>query len=298
VVKRGGIRKGQDLHTIDLRSLRAFLCVEESGSVSGAARTLGCSQPTVSNRIRALEGHLGVELFTRSELGMRPTPAGRALVPYARRVFSLLTHTRHAVARGAGPGGELRIGTTATFAVSGLGSVLTAFRSQNPSVEVSLRTGSSEALIADVLCDRIDVAFVESRTHDPELVCAQWREEEMVLAIPPQRGNRLIDTVLIFQEGCPYRTVVDAWLDDLDYPPTSMLEVRGLEAMIASLESGVGGTLLPRSIAEHYSPRIGFTAVDPTRYRSACNIVYRSVNQDWPAIVALHSLLKRRETEL
>ncbi|WP_350279023.1 LysR family transcriptional regulator [Kribbella sp. HUAS MG21] len=63
--------------------LRTFLAVHRAGSVTGAAETLGLSQPTVTAQLKALESALGRSLFERQARGVRPTGAGDEL---ARRV--------------------------------------------------------------------------------------------------------------------------------------------------------------------------------------------------------------------
>ncbi len=52
---------------------RSFLAVLQEGSLSGAARSLGLTQPTIARHIEALEEALGFELFIRSQLGLSPT---------------------------------------------------------------------------------------------------------------------------------------------------------------------------------------------------------------------------------
>ena len=61
--------------------LRTFVEVARAGSLSGAARRLGLTQPTVGRHIDALEAALGSTLFTRSPRGLTPTPAALALGP-------------------------------------------------------------------------------------------------------------------------------------------------------------------------------------------------------------------------
>src|SRR2546422_781254 len=73
---------------MDLKQLRAVVTVAECGSVTRAADLLHLVQPAVSRQIRSLESELGVELFERSRHGMRPTPAGAALVTRAQRALT------------------------------------------------------------------------------------------------------------------------------------------------------------------------------------------------------------------
>ena len=62
--------------------MRTFAEVARDGSLSGAARQLGLTQPTVGRHIDGLEAALGVTLFTRSPRGLTPTPAALALGPH------------------------------------------------------------------------------------------------------------------------------------------------------------------------------------------------------------------------
>ena len=67
---------------------RTFLEVVRDGSLSGAARKLSLTQPTVGRHIDALESSLQLSLFSRSPQGLTATPAALELVPYAQTMAS------------------------------------------------------------------------------------------------------------------------------------------------------------------------------------------------------------------
>src|SRR3954465_10422546 len=67
---------------------RSFLAVTREGSLSGAARALSLTQPTIGRHIDALEATLGVSLFTRSQAGLIPSEGASNLVPYAEAMAS------------------------------------------------------------------------------------------------------------------------------------------------------------------------------------------------------------------
>jgi len=67
-------------------ALRDLVAVAETGSLSGAARTLGVSQPTIGRRIEALETELNVLFFNRTTRGLTPTETGEQVLAYARRM--------------------------------------------------------------------------------------------------------------------------------------------------------------------------------------------------------------------
>jgi len=85
---------------LELRQLRAFVMLVEQGSMTAAARALGVAQSTVSEAVAALERALGTRAVARRRgvHGVALTPAGEALLPYARSVLAALEDAHVAVA--------------------------------------------------------------------------------------------------------------------------------------------------------------------------------------------------------
>ncbi|WP_327251556.1 LysR family transcriptional regulator [Streptomyces sp. NBC_01244] len=73
---------------LELRHLQAVCQIAETGSLGGAARVLGVSQPALSAQLRRIERVTGGELFVRGRLGVEPTPLGQFVLAKARRVLS------------------------------------------------------------------------------------------------------------------------------------------------------------------------------------------------------------------
>ena len=73
----------------DLRLLRTFVRIAESGSISAAARALNAAQPTVSRQLRQLEHAAGVVLLRRDTHAMSLTGAGERLLVDAREILGL-----------------------------------------------------------------------------------------------------------------------------------------------------------------------------------------------------------------
>src|SRR5579872_851520 len=83
--------------SMELRHLEHFVAAAEEGHFTRAARRANIVQSGLSLSIRALEAELGVRLFTRTARGVVLTPAGRALLPEARRVMAAARRARHSV---------------------------------------------------------------------------------------------------------------------------------------------------------------------------------------------------------
>jgi DNA-binding transcriptional LysR family regulator len=123
----------------DWQLWRSFLAVLRAGSLSGAARRLRLTQPTLGRQIAALQVALGRTLFTRSTDGLRPTDTALELFPHAEAMEAAAS----ALVRAAsGAEGELR-GTVRLAASEFMGTavlppMLARFRAEHPGVEIEL----------------------------------------------------------------------------------------------------------------------------------------------------------------
>ena len=119
---------------------RAFLAVIDAGSLSGAARQLGLTQPTVGRQIEALEQTLGgLALFTRSPSGLRPTDAALALRPHAEAMAAAaeaLLRTASGAADEAR--GLVRVTTSHVMGAEVLPEILAGFHEAHPEIAIEL----------------------------------------------------------------------------------------------------------------------------------------------------------------
>ena len=80
-------------------ALRAFTRTVERGSVTGAARDLGVSQPAVTKHLRNLELHVGARLVERSARIVRPTSLGQTLYEASRSALMTIDAALEGVRR-------------------------------------------------------------------------------------------------------------------------------------------------------------------------------------------------------
>lgn len=153
---------------------RSFLAVLREGSLSGAARALGLTQPTVGRHIAALEARLGLALFTRSQTGLLPTDAALAL----RGDAEVMHNTAAALertARGLGDGvrGAVRVSASEVVGVEVLPPLLAALRRQHPLLEVELVLSNR---LQDLVQREVDIAVRMAPPSQDVLVATQVGE--------------------------------------------------------------------------------------------------------------------------
>lgn len=118
---------------------RSFLAVVREGSLSGAARAIHLTQPTIGRHVDALEAALGAPLFTRSQSGLRPTPTAAALVPHVEAMSSAAGALRRAASGEAlGERGAVRVTASEMIGVEVLPSALASFREAHPGIDIEL----------------------------------------------------------------------------------------------------------------------------------------------------------------
>ncbi|WP_417723626.1 LysR family transcriptional regulator [Salipiger sp.] len=142
---------------------RLFLAVLDEGSLSGAARRLGLSHPTVRARIDALEAALGTVLFTRSARGLAPTDVALALRDSARRMaLASEEFLRQASAPAGEAAGRVRLSVPEFMGVEVVPAMLRPLRDSHPGLVVELALSNARA---DLLGREVDLAV---RTVAPE----------------------------------------------------------------------------------------------------------------------------------
>ncbi len=141
-----------------VRRARYFLAAVETGSLRAAAARCGASQPTLGEQVSLLEEELDVVLLTRSRRGVRPTPAGQAMVaPLARLVEAEDLARRAALESGGTYKGQVAIGTVAALVENLLAPVVAQLRRDHPGLRFRVVEGSTTEIQDQVLGGDLDL---------------------------------------------------------------------------------------------------------------------------------------------
>ena len=118
---------------------RTFLAVLREGSLSGAARALGLTQPTVSRHVDALESAVGFQLFVRSQQGLAATDGALELKPYAEALeVTTAAMLRTASGQGRGVKGTVRVSASQIMGAEVLPPTFVSLREQHPELQIEL----------------------------------------------------------------------------------------------------------------------------------------------------------------
>lgn len=166
---------------IELRHLKTLLALQETGSVSLAAKRVFLTQSALSHQIRALEQHYDTPLFERKSNPIRFTPAGERLLQLARELMPLLAAAQRDMAQIIeGEAGELRVAVECHTCFDWLMPAMDTFRPLWPQVELDIVSGFQADPVGLLLTHRADLAIVSEAAAQNGIVYQPLFAYEMV----------------------------------------------------------------------------------------------------------------------
>ncbi|WP_327295814.1 LysR family transcriptional regulator [Streptomyces sp. NBC_01197] len=248
---------------IEARHLRVLRAVAATGSFSAAARELGCTQPAVSQQMKALETSSGTTLLIRTGREMRLTQAGEALVRHAGGILAGLTAAEEEVAAIAGlRAGRVRLVSFPSGSSTLVPTALAALRAAHPGTRVSLVEGEpprSVEMVRDGDCD-VALAFRYGPATDEwdDLVVRPLLTDRMIGLVPD--GHRLAGADAIgvgdlagesWIAGCPRcrRQLVEV-CESAGFTPRIDFATDDYPAVIGLVGAGLGVAVLPELAIE------------------------------------------------
>jgi len=158
---------------------RTLLAVLTEGSLSGAARALGMTQPTIGRHVSALEAAFGQKLFTRTQTGMRATEAAIALQGYAQAMQDTAAALeREASSQGQSVRGTVRISASEIIGVEVLPKALANLRHEHPLLKIELVPTNR---VQDLLQREADIAVRMAPPRQQALVARRIGQIELGL---------------------------------------------------------------------------------------------------------------------
>lgn len=250
---------------MQIGQLRAFLAVAERRHFTKAARALGMAQPSVSAHVRRLEAEIGQTLFHRLKGNVALTPAGEALLPFARRIIAdveAATAELHEV--GGLARGRLAVGATPSLAVTLLPAALARFHAAYPGIDLVVRESGSRELVAALEEGAVDVALVILPVRQDVLQTQPLLREELVVAVAqdhPLAARRSLDVselrdvpLVMFREGYDLRASTEAAFREAGFAPSFAVEGGEMDGVLRLTAAGLGAAIVPSLVIEASGP--------------------------------------------
>ena len=181
---------------MDLKQLKTFICVAESGSLSRASDRLHIVQPALSRQIKLLEHEIGVELFTRHVRGMELTEAGHEFLERVSGLARQLEISIHDVQSIRGEvKGHVAIGLMPTISTVLSTRLVQRVAEELPSVNLRIAEGYSVHLLEWLQRGDIDVSFLYGSVNDYHLRGDDLLFEEIVAISAPDSVSERGQTI-------------------------------------------------------------------------------------------------------
>jgi LysR family transcriptional regulator, nitrogen assimilation regulatory protein len=189
---------------VDLRQLRFLVRTVESASISQAARGLNITQPSLSQRLKALEAELGVALFERTPSGIHPTEVGTMLADRSRAILRLVDNLAfEARAATHEPSGEVFVGLPTTMALHLTVPLVKAVRTQFPKVNLRVSEGMSGHIQEWVLSGRLDLAILYTDDSIDGLNIEKITDEDLFLISRHDPAKAHLEMPFAELDQCP-----------------------------------------------------------------------------------------------
>lgn len=242
-----------------MRNLRQFEVIAEiarQGSISKAAEALRVSQPTISKFLLNVEAELGLELFDRTVIPIRLTPAGARYLSAANKILDIhrqmekelddIRNSRDQV---------LKIGVSPSRAPYILPELLAKYRVAHPEGKVVIRERSMRQLNDELQRGDLDLILSlltdETRSFQRE----DLSSETVLIAAPDSMAAmsplQILQTQSMITIGSGLRMwkITGKVLEFVGGKECSM-ECQSIESALALVKKGLGAMLVPSYIAE------------------------------------------------
>ncbi len=248
---------------MEIRQLRAFIAIAEMGTFTAGAMRVHVTQAAISMQIRQLENELGAKLFIRAPRRVMLTEAGELLLQRARQILRDHDAAVDEIAELAGAErGRLRVGSASAMVTTDvLPGLLKEVRKQHAGAEITVVSGTSEALVQQILGGELDVAFVSLPVEARGINTERLSQDQLVAIASPRHklakqrtlsaytlaGEKLI----LGERGGNTRRLIDQFFAQAGVTLHVSMELSRQAAIRRMVEEDMGVGIVPlQSVAE------------------------------------------------
>jgi DNA-binding transcriptional LysR family regulator len=242
---------------VEIRQLRAFVAIAESGTFTAGALRVHVTQAAISMQIRQLETEIGARVFVRAPRHVILTEAGEQLLRRARHILREHDAALDEIAELAGAErGRLRIGSASAMVLTEqLPAILRELRKQHPAAEIAVTSGTSEVLVDQILAGEVDIAFVSLPVDVRGIKTERLSDDQLVAIASPRHklakqrtisaytlaGERLI----LGERGGNTRRLIDQFFAQAGVTLRVAMELSRQQAIRRMVEEDMGVGIVP-----------------------------------------------------
>ena len=242
---------------MEIRQLRAFVAIAESGTFTAGAMRVHVTQAAISMQIRQLETEIGAKVFVRAPRHVILTEAGEQLLRRARHILREHDAALDEIAELAGAErGRLRIGSASAMVLTEqLPAILKELRKQHPAADIAVTSGTSEVLVDQILAGEVDIAFVSLPVDVRGIKTERLSQDQLVAIASPRHklakqktisaytlaGERLI----LGERGGNTRRLIDQFFAQAGVTLRVAMELSRQQAIRRMVEEDMGVGIVP-----------------------------------------------------
>lgn len=245
---------------MELRQIKSFCAVIETGGFSKAGKIVCLTQSSVSLHIQALENELQVCLFNRSMREITLTEKGKTFYGYAKRIIALCDEATQSItevdnlAKGA-----LRVGADTFIGEYVLPAELASFKGIYPCVKISLTISHTRDIIENISKGGLEIGIVGQKVNQTDLEFRDFRSEKLGLIVSvnhPWTFEKGITVDLLKEEPFLLGTdeTIENRLEELGLKRDDLniiMSLGSLEAIKRGVIAGTGISIVPEVAIEN-----------------------------------------------
>lgn len=286
-----------------IRHFRIFIAVYSEKSMTGAAKKLYMTQPSVSQAIKELETHYRTVLFERFPKELLPTRAGEKLYLYANTILSKCVELEDDMKEGSAQH-ILRIGANDTIGSSILHEYLKSFHTLYPNEEVQVVINKSSLLCDMVHTNELDLLLTDEFRSTPDLTFFSVCEEQFVAvaaANHPLSKKAFVSLedlnnskLLLREKGAEIRDYFDSLMNENGFHADAYWESISFDILLSTVKHGEGIALLPKQYvsSDQISNYISILNVPDFQYKQNLILAYKKNKYITPQMSDFISICK------
>lgn len=269
---------------MEIRQIKYFLAVVDSGSVSRAARRLFVAQSALSKQISDLEIDLDVKLLHRSRSGVFPTESGKVFYEYGQAILKQIGDAREAVHFSSEAiVGNVVVGVPQSVSAALALPLINAGQAQLPNVSLHINEELTGNLLEQLWQGRVDLAVFTSNVQLQGFSFTPIAQEDFYLVKPAkspksktcEEGDVTLQEALSgqlmlsgLQHSHCVRSIIEESVVRLGMQmPSLFAEINSVHILKIAVEAGQGNTIMPLALVQQevMQGRLKAKRIDPSQ---------------------------------